>query len=171
MNAELVLDAKATLGEGAIWHAPSQRLYWVDIEGEKVHAFHPADGTDVSYDVGQMVGTVVPRSSGGLMLAVHHGFAAFDPESGELTIIHDPERHLTDNRFNDGKCDPAGRFWAGTMSLIRQPESGSLYCMETDLSVRQMLTGVTTSNGIVWSLDQSTMYYVDTGTRQVAAFD
>ena len=171
MKVELVLDAKATLGEGALWDSRQQRLLWVDIEQNEVHVFNPADDTDRVHSMGQMVGAVVPRRSGGWMLAVHHGFAFFDPESGKFSLLNDPEHHLTDNRFNDGKCDPAGRFWAGTMSLIRQPNSGSLYCMDVDCSVRQMLTEVTTSNGIVWSLDHSTMFYIDTGTHQVAAFD
>lgn len=106
------------------------------------------------------------------MVALHHGFASLDLETEELTIIHDPEAHLPGTRFNDGKCDPAGRFWAGTMSLGSDPPgAGSLYVMDTDLSVRRALEKVTISNGIVWSLDHSTMYYIDTPTREVSAFD
>ena len=102
MPLELVLDAKATLGEGAIWHAREQRLYWVDIEPGRLHVFHPGDSTDRVFELGQMVGTVVPRARGGVMLALHHGFAAFDLVTGELTSWTDPERHLPRNRFNDG---------------------------------------------------------------------
>ena len=171
MEVELVLDAKATLGEGAIWDARKERLYWVDIVEGRLHVFNPAEGTDRTVEVGQMVGTVVPRRTGGLMLAVQHGLGSFDVRTRELTIFGDPEVHLPENRFNDGKCDPAGRFWAGTMSTARKPAAGSLYCMEADHSVRRMLGGVTTSNGIAWSLDRSTMYYIDTPTGQVDAFD
>ncbi len=170
MNVELVIDAKATLGEGAIWDARRKRLYWVDIPEGEVHVYDPADETDQAIAIGQPVGTVVPRRSGGLMLAVEHGFAALDLETHKLAILNDPEDNLPDNRFNDGKCDPAGRFWAGTMNADRRPE-GSLYCMDTDHSVRRMFGGTTCSNGIVWSLDQSSMYYIDTPTRQVDAFD
>ncbi len=171
MNIELVINAKATLGEGAIWDTRRKRLYWVDIHEGKVHIYNPADETDQVVKVGQRVGAVVPRRGGGLMLAVHHGFASLDLETNELTIIDDPEKDLPDNCFNDGKCDPAGRFWAGTVSINSEPGAGSLYCMDTDRSVRRMFGGVTCSNGIAWSLDRSTMYYIDTPTRQVDAFD
>ncbi|NLX56551.1 MAG: SMP-30/gluconolactonase/LRE family protein [Planctomycetaceae bacterium] len=171
MNPELVLDAQATLGEGAIWHAREQRLYWVDIDLGRLHRYDPVSETDQVFELGQMIGTVVPRAGGGLMVALQHGFAAFDPESGELAFWGDPEQHLPRNRFNDGKCDPAGRFWAGTISLDRQQGAASLYCLEPDGRVRTMWPGVTNSNGIAWSLDRRTMYYIDTPTQQVTAFD
>jgi sugar lactone lactonase YvrE len=169
--AELILDARAELGEGALWDARRQVLYWVDILKNALHVYDPLAQTDRVIDVGQYVGTVVPRRAGGVMLALQHGFASLDLETEELHLIHDPEPHLPGNRFNDGKCDPAGRFWAGTMALDFTPKAGSLYCMEPDLSVRQVLRDVTISNGIVWSLDRATMYYIDTPTRQVDAFD
>ncbi|MDY0168558.1 MAG: SMP-30/gluconolactonase/LRE family protein [Thermoguttaceae bacterium] len=171
MQVELILDAQAVLGEGPLWHAPSQRLYWVDINRHEVHVFSPADGSDRAIDVGQKVGTVVVRHSGGLALALHRGLATLDLETGQVDILCDPEADLPDNRFNDGKCDPAGRFWAGTMSLTRTPRTANLWRLDPDFSVRRMLDGVTTSNGIVWSLDRRTMYYIDTPTREVAAFD
>jgi sugar lactone lactonase YvrE len=171
VETELVIDAKATLGEGAVWHARRQRLYWVDIDEGKVHLFDPVDHSDQVIQIGQKVGTVVPRRSGGLMLAGQHGFAALDLRTHQLRPICDPEQDLPDNRFNDGKCDPAGRFWAGTISLKRQPRTASLYCMEPDHSVRRMLRGLTNSNGIVWSLDRATMYHIDTPTLRVTAYD
>ncbi len=170
--AELVIDAKATLGEGAIWHAQKQRLYWVDILAGHVHIYDPVTNRNRTIEVGQPVGTVVPRRSGGVIVAVRHGFASLDLESGALHVLCEVEHDLPNNRFNDGKCDPAGRLWAGTMSMHgEEPGAGSLYCLEQDHSVRRMLTGVTVSNGIVWSLDQSTMYYIDTPTLEVTAFD
>jgi sugar lactone lactonase YvrE len=171
MQAELILDAKATLGEGPIWNAREQCLYWVDIEAGRLHLFAPGVGTDQGYELGEMIGTVVPRRAGGVMLAMHHGFAAFDPRTETLTRWGDPESHLPRNRFNDGKCDPAGRFWAGTLNLDRQPEAASLYCLEPDGRVRTMVQGVTNSNGIAWSLDGTAMYYIDTPTLRVTRFD
>jgi sugar lactone lactonase YvrE len=171
MNVELVVDAQATVGEGAIWDARSRRLLWVDIRNGNIHLHDPAGQTDQVVPVGQMLGAAVPRRDGGLVLAMHHGFAHFDVDTGRLTTIADPERHLPGNRFNDGRCDPAGRFWAGTMSINRESEAGSLYCLDTDYTVRRVLEGVTCSNGIAWSLDSSTMYYVDTPTQRVDAFD
>ncbi len=172
VTSQLVYDAKAALGEGAIWHAQKKVLYWVDIMAGLVHIYDPATGNDRTVNVGQPVGTVVPRKSGGVMVAVQHGFASLDLDTGKLNIIHDPEKHLPGSRFNDGKCDPAGRFWAGTMAMgADRTEVSGLYCMDTDHSVRPMLDKVTISNGIVWSRDNSTMYYIDTPTLVVAAFD
>ena len=105
------------------------------------------------------------------MLAVQHGFAAFDPRTGRVEPWSNPEEHLPQNRFNDGKCDPAGRFWAGTLSLNRQPGAASLYCLDPDGGVRTMLRGLTNSNGIAWSLDRTAMYHIDTPTRRVTAYD
>lgn len=171
MEVELVIDAKASLGEAAIWHARKQWLYWVDIDQGEVHRFDPVSDTDQVIEVGQLVGTVVPRAGGGLMLAAERGFASLNLDTHELTIICDPERDLPDNRFNDGKCDPAGRFWAGTISLIRKAGTASLYCLDCDCTVRRMLGGLTNSNGIVWSPDGLTMYHIDTPTLQVKAYD
>lgn len=172
-SAKLILDVKARLGEGPIWYAPEQVLYWVNIMENEVHIYNPATNEDRVIDVGQYVGTIVPRQSGGVMLALHHGFASLDLESEELTLIHDPEEAFPDNRFNDGKCDPAGRFWAGTMAMAGENRSGAgnLYRMDTNQSVYRMLSGVTTSNGIAWSLDHKTMYYIDTPTKRVDAFN
>ena len=170
-SAELVLDAQAALGEGAIWDADRRFLYWVDILGCQVHIYDPVTRQDQVIDVGQYVGTIVPRRSGGVMLALHHGFASLDLETGQVEIVVEPKESLPGNRFNDGKCDPAGRFWAGTLALDGTPNVASLYRLDADMSVHKMLGEVTCSNGIVWTLDNRTMYYIDTGLRRVDAFD
>ena len=170
-SAELVIDARAMLAEGPVWHAQRQLLYWVSILAGEVHVYDPATNEDRAIDVGQLVGTVVPRKSGGVIVALHHGIASLDLVTGDLKVLADPEADQPGNRFNDGKCDPAGRFWAGTMSLSYVEGAGSLYVMDADLSVRPMLRDVTISNGIVWSPDRSTMYYIDTPTCEVSAFD
>ena len=165
------VDIRALVGEGPIWDAEEQVLYWIDILSNQLYVFDPATDENQSYDVGQHVGTVVPRASGGLMLAVYDGFASFDTGSGELAIINNPEADRPGNRFNDGKCDPGGRFWAGTMAYQNQSTQGSLYRMDTDLSVHKMLGDIGISNGIIWSLDHKTMYYADTTANTVRAFD
>jgi sugar lactone lactonase YvrE len=106
-----------------------------------------------------------------MVLATEFGFEAFDLLTQRRTQICDPESHLPNNRFNDGKCDPRGRFWAGTMSMSREARAASLYVLDPDLSVRRVLQSVTTSNGLDWSPDHSTLYYIDTPTLQVSAFD
>ncbi|MFN8444830.1 MAG: SMP-30/gluconolactonase/LRE family protein [Caldilineaceae bacterium] len=173
MNHDLTLlvDIRALVGEGAIWEPQKKVLYWIDILSNMVYEYNPATGENKGYNVGQHVGTVVPRTSGGLMLSLYNGFASFDPESGKVTVIADPEADIPGNRFNDGKCDPAGRFWAGTMAYTNQTTQGSLYRLDTDLSVHKMLGDIAISNGIVWSLDNKTMYYIDTYAYNVRAYD
>ncbi len=170
-EVELLVDAHALVGEGPIWDAEKGVLYWVDILSSMLYEYNPVTRENRTYAVGQHVGTVVPRASGGLMLALYDGFAAFDPVTQQLTLLADPEAHLPGNRFNDGKCDPAGRFWAGTMAYTDQGTQGSLYRMDADLSVHKMLGDIAISNGIVWSADNATMYYIDSLAMTVRAFD
>lgn len=171
-QATLILDAQATLGEGPIWDARENVLWWIDINECRLHRFDPATKNNTTYDIGQRVGTVVPRASGGLMLAVQNGFAAYDPATQQLAMIADPEAHLPTNRFNDGKCDPAGRFWAGTLQLVEKDmTAGSLYCLYPDGRIERRVSEVGISNGIVWTSDKKTMYFIDSPTRRVDAFD
>ena len=170
-GVELLVDAHAQVGEGPLWDEERQVLYWVDILSSLLYIYDPATGENRALDVGRHVGTVVTRASGGLMLAVRNGFASFDLETQELTLIANPEAHITGNRFNDGKCDPAGRFWAGTMAYENPTNQGSLYRLDTDLSVHKIFGDVAISNGIIWSLDHTTMYYIDTLRKNVRAFD
>ena len=170
-GVELLVDAHAQVGEGPLWDEQQQVLYWVDILSSLLYIYDPATGENRALDVGRHVGTVVTRASGGLMLAVQNGFASFDLETQELTLIANPEAHITGNRFNDGKCDPAGRFWAGTMAYENPTNQGSLYRLDTDLSVHKIFGDVAISNGIIWSLDHTTMYYIDTLRKSVRAFD
>lgn len=170
-RAELVLDARAVLGEGPSWDARKQVLYWVDIIGRKVHVYNPATNTDREIPTGQLVGAVVPCQDEGALVAMQNGFFRLDPDSGRLDPVADPEEHMPDNRFNDGKCDAAGRFWAGTMDMNEQRISGALYCLDKDGTVRKVLDAVGISNGMAWSRDNRTMYYIDTMRKNVAAFD
>jgi len=172
LTAELFVDSKSILGEGPIWDNQKQVLFWVNIQANEVLITDPAGGETRTIDVGQMVGTVVPHTENSVMLALQEGFAQLDLDSEALTFIHDPEADIDTNRFNDGKCDPAGRFWAGTMGFSGPSGAhGSLYRMDSDYSVHKILEDVTTSNGIVWSHDKTTMYYIDTPLGRVDAFD
>ena len=170
-QAELLVDANAQLGEGPSWHAEEQRLYWVDIIGKTLHGYDPATGKDVTWDLPEEAGCVVPRKSGGLVLGLKSGLAFFDPHTGTTDVICTVEKEHADMRFNDGKCDPAGRFWAGTMHGALKESVGKLYCLDTDLTLREMETNITTSNGLAWNQDATVMYYIDTPTRQVVAYD
>jgi sugar lactone lactonase YvrE len=169
IRIEPIGPMRCVWGEAPIWW--NHALYFVDIESHLVHRLDPVNGSTKSWDCGQRVGTVVPRSRGGLVIAGDHGFSFLDEDSGVLTPIADPESHLPGNRFNDGKCSPDGRFFAGTISLTRQPGAAKLYCLDPDLGVHAAFGPVTTSNGIVWTADGGTCYYIDTPRREVLAFD
>ncbi|MDP5276592.1 SMP-30/gluconolactonase/LRE family protein [Chengkuizengella axinellae] len=170
-QVQLIVDSKSLLGEGPCWDEQKQCLYWVDILQEKLHIYDPKEESNTTIQLDQAPGAVVKRSSGGLVLAMLDGFFAYDLHTNQFTQIIDPESHLPENRFNDGKCDPAGRFWAGTMRLDLKNDLAALYCLDTNLSVRKMIHPVSTSNGLAWSQDHKTMYYIDTPTQQVVAYD
>ncbi len=155
-------------GEGPIWH--QNRLLYVDIEANLILSFDPATQAEKIWNVGQRVGAVVPRTSGGLVWAGDTGFHALDEISGASTPLGNPEANLPENRFNDGKCDPAGRLWAGSICLKKRPDA-ALYCLHADLRIEKKYSPVTNSNGIIWSRDGSTMYYIDTPIKKVRAFD
>lgn len=169
IRTEPVGSIRSQWGEGPIWW--NDTLYFVDINGHKVHRFDPASGEEHSWEVGQRVGTVVPRAGGGLVIAGDNGFLFLNEDTGELTPIADPEPQLADNRFNDGKCSPDGRFFAGTISLVKKTGGAKLYRLDPDLSVRDAFGPVTNSNGIAWSPDGNTVYYIDTPKNEVLAFD
>jgi sugar lactone lactonase YvrE len=171
--AELEFQHDALLGEGPVWDRRTRELYWVDIEGYAVHRYDPETRNHVIFDVGQYVGSVAIRISGGLIAALKSGFASIDFDSGEIEHIADAESHLPGNRFNDGKCDPAGRFWAGSLGLNEGDRDGkaNLYCLDLDHTVRLMVSGVTISNGLAWTRDERTMYYIDSEAQKVAAYD
>lgn len=170
MQAHSILHAQATLGEGALWNPETGQLYWVDIEGRTFHVFDPVTQQDVAFPTSARVGTVVPLREGNVLLALQTGIHQLDTATGELALRNNP---LTEPslRFNDGKCDPAGRFWVGTFDLEEKPHAGTLYRLDPDGSLHVMLRNITNSNGIAWSLDHTTMYYIDTPTFTVQAFD
>ncbi len=170
-DAALIFKASAQLGEGALWDQASSRLLWIDIPGEKVYRFDPATGMNEAWASGSPVGTVVPVEGGGsLMLAVKNGFCRLNLADGRLEMASAMEHEAPTIRFNDGKCDPAGRFWAGTMANGARPGAGNLFCLERDLSVSRKIKGVTISNGLGWSPDSRRMYYIDTPTYRVLEF-
>jgi sugar lactone lactonase YvrE len=167
---EIAIDSRATLGEGPVWDEQRQLLLWLDILPGLVHRFDPATGSDDVFRVGKPVGSAGLRRSGGLVLAVEEGFALLDKDwqqVGQAAVKHPGPRA----RFNEGKCDPAGRFLAGTMAYDLTPGAGSLYRLDPDLAVTKLLDGVTISNGLTWSADGTTMFYIDSPTQGVDAFD
>jgi sugar lactone lactonase YvrE len=168
-EVDVVLDVRAACGECPGWWAERSLLTWVDPPRGEVHLFDPATGHDRRVTLDRDVGAVAQRSSGGLVAAVADGFAFVDPDLGTVTpiatIVQDPP-----GRMNDGQCDPAGRFWAGTLAHGMVDGAGSLYRLDPDSTVTRVLDGVTCSNGMGWSADGTTMYFVDSLRYAVDVF-
>jgi sugar lactone lactonase YvrE len=176
MKVDLVQDARAMIGEGPVWDDRSGRLYWVDIPVGRLHRFSPSDLSDLPIDFGQPVGSVGLGANGGVAAALRDGFALVPSGEEAVTMRIDVESEITGNRMNDGRCDQAGRFWAGTMASPWEgkPGCGSMYCLEETsgtLAARRLFGPVTVSNGIDWSGDGRRLYYIDSATQQVAVFD
>lgn len=169
--ATLALKHDALLGEGAFWDVNTQQLYWIDIEGKKVFVFNPATSNNREYVMPSRVGTVVPQSITTAIVALEDGVYTLNLANGSLTVLSDVERTVTSNRFNDGKCDPNGNLWVGSMHLAQSAPSAKVYKIAPDGTTQTMIENVTISNGIVWTKDAKTMYYIDTPTGFIRAYD
>ncbi|MGD6818898.1 SMP-30/gluconolactonase/LRE family protein [Metabacillus sp. 84] len=170
-QAELVYDAKAILAEGPVWDDRENLLYWVDIHGEAIHIFNPETKNDQLVKIGQKIGAISIAEKGGFIAALEEGLYFIDPNSGEKTFIINPEEDKPDNRFNDGKCDPRGRFVAGTMQKEGQGNKGALYSIGEDHQVQKLIEEAGISNGLAWSKSGETFYYIDTPTQKVVSYD
>jgi sugar lactone lactonase YvrE len=166
---ELVVDGKSTLGEGAFWHTARGLFYWVDIEGKSVFVYDPKTNKNDRIQVKERVGTVVPKKSGGFLIAQESALATIDERGGHYRVEVELER-IPNNRLNEGKCDPSGRLWVGSINTAGSG-GAALYRVEKDYSFSRVLADISNSNGIVWDLKHEKMYYIDTPTMQVAAFD
>ena len=169
--SECVLEARAILGEGACWFAAEQKLYWVDILQGEVHRFDPVTGRDEVRKTPCHVSLVQPTTRGDLVLGSRDGIARMDFESGRFTVLCDPEAEIPGNRFNDGKPDPRGRLFAGSIAYDGSDKKAALWRIEPDLSFTKLIDHVGNSNGLGWSPDQRTFYWTDTKTGCVFAFD
>jgi L-arabinonolactonase len=165
---ELVIPTHDECGEGPLWNVTEQALYWVDIEKKLYHRLHPATGVHDIVEVGELLGVLAFRQSGGLVVATDNGYSFFDPLKKKLERIGDPEADKSGTRFNDGKVDRKGRFWAGTLGDVYK---NSLYRLDPDQTIHTMETGIDVSNGIGWSPDTKTMYYVDSSPALIYAYD
>ncbi len=168
-RVELVVAAGATLAEGPVWDVRSGRLAWVDIPSGRIFLTDVRSGDSDVIQAPLPVGAVAPRIAGGFVAALADGFWVVGAGPAEL-IARVPEAR-PGLRFNDGKCDPAGRFWAGTMTDDTATGAAALYRLDLDGIVTRTVDGVTISNGLAWSADGRTMYYVDTPTQRIDAFD
>jgi sugar lactone lactonase YvrE len=166
---ELVVDYGSMIGEGPVWDARIGRVAWVDISKSRLY-LSAYDGETRTIQLPSAVGSIALRASGGWIAALADGFWAV-ADDGAVERLADVQSDRPDLRFNDGKCDPQGRFWAGTMALDHRAGAGALYRLDPDLSVHRMVDDVAISNGLDWSVDGRTMYYIDTPTHRIDRFD
>jgi sugar lactone lactonase YvrE len=157
-------------GEGPVWY--DDVLWYVDIEGHEICSLNPKTGEENSWEVGERVGFAIPRAKGGILMGGDNGLAFFDLDTGEKTPLIDPEpEKKPDNRFNDGKCDPQGRLWAGTISTVKKEGDATLYRLDTEKELTVQFPNVTNSNGLCWTKDGSAMFYIDTPSKKIRRFD
>jgi sugar lactone lactonase YvrE len=171
INAKHLLSTQTELGEGALWHPHEHCLYWVDILKSELHFYDPESRKGRWLPTRTYVGTVVPTAEfGEVLVALQDGIFRMNTATGARTLITNPlPGHPV--RFNDGKCDPAGRFWVGTIHMDGARGKSHLYRLDADGTIHEVLNDVSISNGIVWTADKKLMYYNDTPTLTVQAFD
>jgi len=162
---ELLHDIKATLGEGPVWDARTGILYWIDILNKRIYA-----NGDVFLEADETIGCLSLRKNGGLVFTKRASVWTCESDSSNLTLFHALADEPANNRFNDGKCDPRGRFLAGTMDMGETDPIGALYSFDGN-SVTKLIGDVTISNGLAWSPDYKILYYIDTPSHEIKAFD
>ena len=165
-----VADVHAVLGEGPVWVSRDETLYWLDIKGRKIFRLGQ-HGQVEQWETPLRVGSLAPRESGGFIAGTEHGIAEIDLDSGQFDIVRQPEAHLPENRFNDGKVDRAGRFWAGSMDDTEKDATGTLYRIEPDFSWTAIDGGYKVTNGPAFSPSGDLMYHNDSARQVTYVFD
>ncbi|MBV8652618.1 MAG: SMP-30/gluconolactonase/LRE family protein, partial [Alphaproteobacteria bacterium] len=171
LRIELLIDAKAALGEGPLWDVEEQRLYWIDSLGPAVHACDPRGGSRRTWTLPEPIGSLALRKEGGAVLALKSGFHFLDFETGEVTRIAEPDPGEPRIRMNDGKVDRHGRFVAGYMDTEERDPLCGLFSLAPDLGVVQLDDSIICSNGPCWSPDDRVFYFADTTRKVIYAYD
>lgn len=171
-EVEVFQRVPAKLGEGICWHPARGTVWWIDIVGQRYYESDVAGSPPRILQSAQMIGAVAPTVDGGLVAALGDGIYLVDPNTGrESRFATAPGHDATQFRFNDGKIDPRGRFWAGTLALDNRSGQSRLYRIDADKCVTTMHEGVSISNGLAWTADARKLYYIDSPTRTVQVFD
>ncbi len=165
-----IAEVGAVLGEGPVWVEREAALYWVDIKGWKIFRI-AEEGTFRQWDTPVRVGSLVPRAAGGFIGGTDKGIAEIDPKTGRYDIILNPEEDRESNRFNDGKLDRRGRFWAGSMDDTGEQAIGALYRLDADRSCARIEDGYQVTNGPAFSPDGKRMYHNDSARQVTYLFD
>lgn len=168
---KLAWEIPAQLGEGPVWVEAENAVYWVDIFSNQVHRYALADGAKKTWTFDFAVTSLNPRQGGGFVGTIKDGFAAIDFDNLSVDPIQLPEADMPNNRFNDGKVDNSGRYWAGTMDIDQTGETGALYRLDPDLSVRKVDDDYIICNGPTFNLDNTIIYHTDSIKRIIYALD
>jgi L-arabinonolactonase len=160
-----------TLGESVLWCERQQAVWWTDIHESRLHRYIPAQRDLTTYTLPERLTSFgFTEDEGQLICAFASGFALYRPESGEIHWLAQPEKHLPGNRFNDGRVDRQGRFWAGTMvERAADGVTGSLYRLAGRECVK-ILDGIQISNSICWSPDSSRFYFADSPKYRIFSY-
>ena len=169
-DVRVAVESASILGESPMWHPVEQVLYYCDIPGKRLNRFDPRGGELVRWDFDTEPASCAPRLDGSLTLAMRDGLWRFDPKTGHRDVLAKPPYDTAKERFNDGKADPQGRFWVGTIYEPRDPALAALYCWSRG-KLDRIADDVTVSNGLAWSPNGRTMYWSDTKAHRVYAFD
>jgi sugar lactone lactonase YvrE len=170
MKAEVLHSSQCILGEGPIWHAQRQCCFWVDIEQGILFEYNWLNKITSFRSFDYKLSLVIQGRNNHLILGLNGGIARFDLESEKLEWLLDIETEIAEHRCNDGSCDSHGRLWVGTMHRQFKKGAGSLYCIDTNLTIKKKLDKVSISNGIAWSIDGKRLYFIDSPTQIVQAF-
>ncbi|MEN2281804.1 SMP-30/gluconolactonase/LRE family protein [Algoriphagus sp. SE2] len=165
------IPSKCFLGEGPYWHSARQSFFWVDIENGKLFEHAPTSGITNSITFPHRLTVVLEGKENELILGLDCKLAKYHLESKELTWFAEVEQEFPLHRFNDGKVDPKGRIWIGTLSTKFTEGAGSLYCISENGKAEKKLSNLTISNGMAWTEDKKTFYFIDTPTRKIKAFN
>jgi sugar lactone lactonase YvrE len=167
-----VTDIRAELGECPVWSPAENVVYWIDIQGRKLHRTAPDTHSTASIDLPSRPGMIALRKKGGLVVALEDGLYHCDPNFGALDLLVPLEADQPENRANDGKCDAAGRLWVGTMNLTQEGQpTGNFYRIDPDLTVTKISSGFRIPNGLAWSPDDKVMLHTDTRANVVWRYE
>jgi sugar lactone lactonase YvrE len=167
---EVAVFTTSVLGESPMWHPREQALYWCDIAGRKLNRFNPSSGAHTQWECDSEPACCAPHLAGGLVVAMRDGLWRFDTRLGTRSALAKPPYDTTTERFNDGKCDPRGRLWVGTIYEPRDAAKAALYCWDGH-ELQRKADGVTVANGLAFSPDARTLYWSDTKAHTIYAFD
>jgi len=171
MEPKIILECNCFLGESPYWHKTSNSFFWVDIEGGILYKYHMTSKKTKHWKFNHKLSLVIEGENDNLILALDLKIASFDLITEKLEWLSKLDGNGIVHRFNDGKCDDKGTLWIGALNKSFKPNSGSLYSVGKEMKFKKHIDNLTISNGIAWTEDNKTMYFIDSPTQQVRAYD